>query len=144
MLGSLVAILLAFVCIFSLYGDYILVPGLNRASVIAYETLSRPAWSLAIGWLLFLCSIDQGGIVNTILSWSVWTPLARLNYSAYLIHLTVVYITIFNQRTPFYYHPLTVINNYVSQLFFSYIAATVVFIFFETPFFVIEKRLFKK
>jgi peptidoglycan/LPS O-acetylase OafA/YrhL len=138
------AALILLVCVLSMYDDYVSVNGLNRASIIAYEIFSRPAWSLAIGWILFLCSTDQGGIVNTILSWPIWTPLTRLNYATYLIHLTIIYVTIYNQTMPFYYQPLTVINNYISQLFFSYVAAIPVVIFLETPFFIIEKKLFKR
>ncbi|CAF1347579.1 unnamed protein product [Rotaria sordida] len=102
------------------------VPGLNRSALIAYHTLSRPCWALCIGWLVFLCSTNQGGTVNTILSWPIWTPLARLNYSTYLIHVMIIFITIYNQSTPIY------------------VAAIVVVIFFETPFFILEKKLFKR
>ena len=144
MSGSFVAASFLLICLFSMYGNYISVNGLNRASVIAYDALSRSAWSLAIGWIIFLCSINEGGIVNKILSWPVWTPLTRLNYATYLVHLIVIYVTVRNQRVPLYYQPLTVINNYISHLFFSYVAAIPVVIFFETPFFIIEKKVFKR
>ncbi|CAF3075333.1 unnamed protein product [Rotaria sp. Silwood2] len=64
--------LIALTCIFSMYADAILVPGLNRSWLVAYQTLSHTCWSLVIGWLIFLCSTNQGGIINTILSWSIW------------------------------------------------------------------------
>ncbi|CAF4253579.1 unnamed protein product [Rotaria sp. Silwood2] len=54
-IGSFLATLSFLVCIFSMYGDYISVTDLNRASIIAYEIFSRSAWSLAIGWIIFLC-----------------------------------------------------------------------------------------
>jgi peptidoglycan/LPS O-acetylase OafA/YrhL len=144
MIGNILAIAMALACIFSLYGDYVLVPGLNRASLIAYQALSRPVWSISVSWLLFLCSTNQGGIINRILSFPIWAPFARLNYAAYLIHSTVIFVTLFNLTTPLYYQPMTFLNNYVSQLFFSYLAAIVVVIFFETPFFILEKRIFKR
>ena len=49
-----------------------------------------------------------------------------------------------SQRMPFYYQPHLVVNNFVSHIFFSYLAAIVVTIFFETPFFIVEKKLFKR
>ncbi|CAF3429991.1 unnamed protein product [Rotaria socialis] len=143
-IGTFVATALALTCIFSIHDDYVKMPGINRVSLITYHVLSRPAWSIAIAWLVFLCSIKQGGIVNRILSCAVWTPLARLNYSAYLIHNTIILITLFNQSNPVYYQPMTSLNNYVSQLFFSYLAAMVVFIVFETPFIILEKKIFKR
>ncbi|CAF4600684.1 unnamed protein product [Rotaria sp. Silwood1] len=91
LIGNLLATALALACIFSIYGDYVLVPGLSRATLITYQTLSRPAWSISIAWLIFLCSINQGGIVNRILSFSIWTPLARLGgslaYASPSLHL---------------------------------------------------------
>ncbi|CAM4874216.1 unnamed protein product [Rotaria socialis] len=143
-IGNILATVLGLVCIFSTYGDYILVPGLSRASLVAYQVLSRVGWSMSISWLIFICSINQGGIVNRILSFSIWTPLARLNYAAYLIHSTVIFVTIFNQSVPLYYQSMTFLNNYVSILCFSYLAAIVVVIFFETPFFVLEKKFLKR
>ncbi|CAF3355179.1 unnamed protein product [Rotaria socialis] len=143
-IGNILATVLGLVCIFSTYGDYILVPGLSRASLVAYQVLSRVGWSMSISWLIFICSINQGGIVNRILSFPIWTPLARLNYAAYLIHSTVIFVTIFNQSVPLYYQSMTFLNNYVSILCFSYLAAIVVVIFFETPFFVLEKKFLKR
>jgi peptidoglycan/LPS O-acetylase OafA/YrhL len=143
-LYNILAILFALISIFAMYPDYILVPGIDRTSFILYQSLSRTLWSLAIGWLLFLCMTKQGGIINKILSWPIWAPLARLNYATYLIHLTLIFIMATNQRLPFYYQPHLVINNFVSHIFFSYITAMIIVIFIETPFFIIEKKLFKR
>jgi len=129
---------------FALYPNNILVPGIDRTSFIIYQSLSRTLWAVAIGWLFFVCMTQRGGIVNRILSWPIWAPLARLNYATYLIHTPVIFTMITNQRMPFYYQPHLVINNFVAQIFFSYVAAIVVVIFIETPFFIIEKKLFKR
>jgi peptidoglycan/LPS O-acetylase OafA/YrhL len=142
--GSLLATILGLTCILVIYPDYVIVPGLSRSALIAYQTLCRPCWALVIGWLIFLCSTNQGGIVNTILSWPIWAPLARLNYSAYLIHLMIIFTNVYNQTMPMYVQPHLIINIYISNLFFSYVAAIVVVIFFETPFFVLEKKLLKR
>jgi peptidoglycan/LPS O-acetylase OafA/YrhL len=127
-----------------MYPDNILVPGIDLTSLIIYQSLSRTVWCMCLGWLFFLCMTNQGGIVNKILSWPIWAPLARLNYATYLIHLTVIFIIMTNLRIPFYYQPHLVVNNFVSQLFFSYITGIVVVIFLETPFFILEKKLFKR
>ncbi|CAF1279439.1 unnamed protein product [Rotaria sordida] len=142
--GSLLATVFGLTCIFVMYPDYAFVSGLSRSAIIAYQALSRSFWALVIGWLLFLCSTNQGGIVNTILSWPIWSPLARLNYSAYLVHTIILFITIYNQTIPYYFQPHLIINSYISNLFFIYVAAIVGVIFFETPFVVLEKKLFKR
>ena len=137
-------VLIAFACLFTTYPDYILSQGLSRSVLVTYQSLSRTLWSIVIGWVLFLCSTNQGGIMNKILSWPVWAPLARLNYSCYLVHATIILIILYNQTMPFYYQGHLVVNNFISHIFFSYIAAIVVNIFFETPFFIIEKRFLKR
>ncbi|UJR38468.1 hypothetical protein I4U23_031136 [Adineta vaga] len=142
--GSIISIILVVLCLFTNYPEYILASGLNRSIVVAYQSLARTFWAIVIGWILFLCSTYQGGLVNKILSWPIWAPLARLNYSCYLIHSTVLHTMIYSQRMPFFYQPHLVVNNFVSQIFFSYLAAILVSIFFETPFFVLEKKLFKR
>jgi peptidoglycan/LPS O-acetylase OafA/YrhL len=142
-IGSIIAIALALACLFALYPDEILVPGIDRTSFIIYQSLSRTLWCLAMGWLFFLCMTNQGGIINKILSWPIWAPLARLNYSAYLIHMTIIFIIMTNLKIPYYNQPHIVVNNFVSHIFFSYVAAIVVYIFLETPFFIIEKKLIK-
>jgi peptidoglycan/LPS O-acetylase OafA/YrhL len=144
LIGTILAILIALACMFAFYPNYIYVPGINRSSLVAYQSLCRTGWSLAIGWLLFLCCTNQAGIVNTILSWPIWSPLGRLNYSAYLVHATIIYITVFNQTAPTYYQPHVIINKFISNLFFTYVTAIVAHIFFETPFFVLEKKIFKR
>ncbi|CAF4855020.1 unnamed protein product [Rotaria sp. Silwood1] len=142
--GTVFVVLIGLACLFVTYPDCILVSGLSRPVLVAYQSLSRTLWSIVIGWILFLCSINQGGIVNKILSWPIWSPFAKLNYSCYLVHATIIFIILFNQTMPLYYQGHLVVNNFVSHIFFSYAAATVVAIFFETPFFIIEKKLFKR
>ena len=142
--GTVLIVLIALACLFTTYPDYIHVPGLSRSVLVIYQSLSRTLWSIVIGWLLFLCSTNQGGIVNKILSWPIWAPLARLNYSCYLVHATIIYITLYGQTMPMYYQGHLVINNFISHIFFSYVAAIVVTIFFETPFFVFEKKFLKR
>ena len=143
-LGSILMTLIALACLFATYPDYILPEGLSRPVLLVYQTLSRPLWSMAVGWLLFVCSINQGGVINQVLSWPVWAPLARLNYSCYLVHATVIYISVFNQMMPVYYQGHLFVNAFVSYIVLSYTASIVVAIFFETPFFILEKRLFKR
>ncbi len=142
--GTVIVILIALVCLFVTYPDYILASGLSRSVLVVYQSFSRTLWSIVIGWLLFLCSTNQGGIINKILSWPIWAPLARLNYSCYLVHSTIIYIILFNQRMPLYYQGHLLVNSFVANIVFSYAAAIIVTIFFETPFFIIEKKLFKR
>ena len=142
--GTIFTILIAFTCLFSTYRDYILPAGLNRAILIGYQSIVRTCWSSCIGWLLFLCSINQGGFVNKILSLSIWLPFSKLNYSCYLIHSTIILIILLNQIIPMYYQGHLLVNYSISFILLSYTTAIVIAIFIETPFFIIEKKIFKR
>ena len=143
-IGYLTSIAFAAFCLFPNYIDFISPSDASHTFMIIYQTLSRPLWSLSIAWIIFVCSLNQGGIINRILSFSFWTPLARLNYAAYLIHMTVILISVLNQSNPLYYQFMSCLHSYVSQLIFAYLAATLIVIFFEAPFFVLERKILKR
>ena len=58
----------------------------------------------------------MGGAVNALLSWRVWTPLARLTYNAYLLHFIVILY--------FYYTKVCWFPPYPFLLFFQIFAKT--------------------
>ncbi|CAF1608604.1 unnamed protein product [Didymodactylos carnosus] len=55
----------------------------------------------------------------------------------------IILVTNFNRTTPIHYQHIMAINSFVSQAFFSYVGAILVVILFESPFVVLEKRLFR-
>ena len=142
--GHVIVFILAMLCLFATYPDYVLAQGMSRWILVTYQTLARAVWAIVIGWIIFLCSTNQGGVLNKILSWPVWTPLARLNYSCYLVHSTIISVGYMSQTLPIYFQSHLSVNNFVVHIFFSYCAALLVNIFFETPFFVLEKYIFKR
>ena len=142
--GNILAIILFLICILVPYYDIITPQGLTRPLSITYQVLSRTLWSMAIGWLIFLCSTNNAKTVNKILSWPAFVPLARLNYSAYLIHSMVIYVLIYNLVEPIHFQPHVLIQYFVSNTLLTYTAAIIIVIFFEAPFFVIEKKLSKQ
>jgi len=76
------------VCSSLVYGLYAFASGrqLTLASVVIYASVARTVWALAIGLLILLCLRSRRGLVNWFLSWSLWIPLSRLTYCAFLIH----------------------------------------------------------
>ena len=82
---------LFFMClmIFGIYPNYNGHP-LSLASNILYQATSRIVWALGLGYVIFACATSHGGLVNKFLSWSVWVPLSRLTFSAYLFHLVIL------------------------------------------------------
>jgi peptidoglycan/LPS O-acetylase OafA/YrhL len=141
--GNVLALIIAFICITIPYYDAITPHGLSRPVIITYQAFSRTLWSMAIGWLIFLCSTDNAKTINKILSWSIFVPLARLNYSTYLIHSMIIYTMAYNLIEPIHFQTHVLVQYFISNTLLSYAAAIIIVLLFEAPFFVIEKKLFK-
>ncbi len=58
----------------------------SDAANVLNNTLSRSAWALALGWLVFACHHGYGGFVDRLLSWEAFGPLGRLAFNVYLLH----------------------------------------------------------
>jgi peptidoglycan/LPS O-acetylase OafA/YrhL len=140
---SILVLIVAFICIIVPYWDTISPHGLSQPVLIAYQAVNRTLWSAVIGWLVFLCSTGNVTLINKILSWPIFVPLARLNYAAYLIHSMIIYVMAYNLIEPIPFQPHVLVQLFISNTFLSYTVAIAVVLLFEAPFFAIEKKLFK-
>ncbi len=131
------SIILAMSCVyFPFYSNYF-----PKAVNIIYQSLSHQCWSISIGWLIFACSTNHGGLVNKILSWPFWIIMARLSYSAYLIHTMIIFVQVYNRSSTIHYQTSVVFNNFISQTILTLLASIFVVILVETPCSLIEKRM---
>lgn len=64
---------------------------LSRTENILYQASCRSIWALALAFIIFSCCMNKGGLFNDIFCWSIWTPLSRLSFAAYLIHMEVIW-----------------------------------------------------
>ncbi|VDM46254.1 unnamed protein product [Toxocara canis] len=74
---------------------------LNLTERALYSALSKVAWGLALSYITISCYYGYGGPVNQFMGWSIWIPLGRLTYSAYLIHYCIIYYFIGMSNVPF-------------------------------------------
>ena len=51
------------------------------------------------------------GPVTAILSWKIWTPLAKISYTAYLIHPFVIFSYNDIRKVHFHYDDITLVSN---------------------------------
>jgi len=136
---TIISIILAMICIyFPFYSNYF--PKFVR---IIYQSLSHQCWAIAIGWLIFACCTDHGGLVNKILSWSFWTIIARLSYSAYLIHTIIILVQVYNRLSTIHYQTSVILNTFISQTILTLLMSIFVVILVETPFNLFEKQIRK-
>ena len=61
--------------------------GIDTPSQKAWYTLSLFAWGLCLAWLIFACCRGLGGVINSLLTWSGWSPIAKISFMTYLVHM---------------------------------------------------------
>ncbi|RWS29240.1 Nose resistant to fluoxetine protein 6-like protein [Leptotrombidium deliense] len=66
-----------------------------------YAAFSRTVWSLAMSWIVYACYLGRGGIVHDVLCWSVFRPLSKISYMAYLIHPGLMIMFVGSTRSIF-------------------------------------------
>ena len=47
--------------------------------------------------LVLICMRGDGGVVNQLLSWRPWDTMAKLSYTAYLVHPVLIRIVLYNR-----------------------------------------------
>ena len=67
------------------------------------------------------------GFVNTLLSWKALVPLSRLTYSAYLIHIIVIYLDFMGLRQTFALTDLSLVSSRNEQMSLIYHTAHIWF-----------------
>ncbi|XP_022092124.1 nose resistant to fluoxetine protein 6-like [Acanthaster planci] len=138
--GWLVAAGIAISVLYGLYPTYHKPEvAMSRAGEVAYGTLSRYAWGVALAWVTFACKYGYGGWINNFLSWTFWVPLARLTYSAYLFHPIVLMTFYLNFGTPIYESRYLMAYFFAGNLLLSYVIALFVALAVEYPFAALEK-----
>ncbi|XP_071955724.1 nose resistant to fluoxetine protein 6-like [Antedon mediterranea] len=142
-MGWILASAIGVSVVYGLYGNYHDKP-LGEAESVLYITLSRFAWAVALGWVAFACVTGYGGPVNSLLSWSFWIPLSRMNYGAYLLHPIIMMVFYYTQPDFIYYTGSLMVYFYVANVVLAYAAAFVLSITVEAPFMGLEKLLLKR
>ncbi|CEF63400.1 Acyltransferase 3 domain and Nose resistant-to-fluoxetine protein, N-terminal domain-containing protein [Strongyloides ratti] len=55
-----------------------------------YSAFSKIGWGISLSFIVISCFYGHGGIINRFMSWPLWSPLGKITYSTYLIHLMVI------------------------------------------------------
>jgi peptidoglycan/LPS O-acetylase OafA/YrhL len=105
----LVALFLIGLMVFGPYDNLNGGPTLSRVSNILYQSSSRVIWAIGLGYIIYACVTSNGGLFNTLFSLPVWTPLARLSFSTYLIHLTLMNVYFLSQDHSFYFRESSIV-----------------------------------
>ncbi|XP_033105100.1 nose resistant to fluoxetine protein 6-like isoform X2 [Anneissia japonica] len=142
-IGWLIATGIGLSVVYGLYGT---MHGheLSRGASVMYITFCRFAWAIALGWVSFACITGYGGPINTLLSWSFWIPLSRINYCAYLLHPIIMMVFQYSLPNLIYFSDFLLIYFFLGNLVLSYSAAFILSICVEAPFMALEKLILKR
>lgn len=107
-----------------------------------YDALSRVAWSAGVCYIIFACVQNAGGPVNTILSHPLWQPFSKLGYTIYMVHFSVVMITMATIKAPPHISELSAFIFFIGNYVLSVFVGIVAMLAFETPFVKLDKYMF--
>ncbi|XP_054167794.1 nose resistant to fluoxetine protein 6-like [Oppia nitens] len=107
--------------------------GYNPLVSALYYPFCRLVWALCIASMIWLCLSGNGGLVNAVLSWKAFVPLARLTYSVYLTHAWVVWIFYGTRRQLLQLSEYQLLLIFAHNLVFAYIVGAIFAIVFEMP-----------
>ncbi|XP_062571306.1 nose resistant to fluoxetine protein 6-like [Saccostrea cucullata] len=140
----MVAATLACLVVYGLYDELNGYIQMSQGVKDLYNTTHRTVWGACVGWVIFSCATGNGGFINTLLSWSFFSPLARLTYFAYLVHPILIIGYYFSLRSTFYMDDATLAVLFVAVLVFTYMAAFILSLAFEAPMLGLEKIIFNR
>ncbi|XP_072028213.1 nose resistant to fluoxetine protein 6-like [Amphiura filiformis] len=106
---------------------------------ICYNCLSRFTYAIAVSWVMFACITGNGGYINSFLSWNFWSPLAKLNFAAYLVHPIIIYQVILTKKALLHFTYVEMSYWFIANMVASYACAYILSLLVEGPTVGIEK-----
>ncbi|KAJ6236232.1 o-acyltransferase [Anaeramoeba flamelloides] len=116
----------------------------NRAQNIFFITFSRSAFVVALVIFVTLWISGYGDPLKKIMKAKIWVVPARLTFCAYLIHIFIMDVYVYNRKQHFYLTRSTLLLLYCAYLLISYTLAFVFSLIIESPIMNFEKLLLKR
>lgn len=141
-LSAPIAHLLAGLCaLWALAGHYPAMQGWDWPLYhMAYGATFRTVFSAALAHLIYACQTRPTAVVSGVLSHRVFVPLSVLSYSAYLVHVVPVVVSLFAALHPPAYRGVWAMAGVCAlQLVVSYGYALVCYLLTERPAMVLER-----
>ncbi|XP_069696172.1 nose resistant to fluoxetine protein 6-like [Periplaneta americana] len=106
----------------------------NHILMSLYSSVCHTVWALGIAFIIVVSESNNGGIVQTVLSWKMFQPLGRLTFCFYLVHLPLMMYRSFTVRVPVYFSLFHALSSVFGDVLFSTLLAIVLSLFVEMPF----------
>ncbi|XP_023013654.2 nose resistant to fluoxetine protein 6 isoform X1 [Leptinotarsa decemlineata] len=123
------------------FGDYFFSNDLkNSLWNVLFVVLRKSVWCICLAWIIWACTANRKGILNIILSNSVFQFLDQFSYSIYLLHHVIVNIIVFSQKIPYFYTAMNVVYSFCGIYMFSLGLSVIWVLIFEIPIIVLQKN----
>ncbi|KAG6451009.1 hypothetical protein O3G_MSEX006874 [Manduca sexta] len=106
----------------------------NQTVDTLYNSLARPAWAVALGWLVFACHHGYGGPINWFLCLRIWKVPSRISYAMYITHFTIMIMFVSTVVVPFYFTAQSVMFNFYRDLVITLVVSFILTLFVDSPF----------
>jgi peptidoglycan/LPS O-acetylase OafA/YrhL len=106
-----------------------------------YQSISRVAWSIAIAWMIFACQHNYGGLVNWLLSLSLWQPLTKLSYCVFVLHLPIQIMLSASEKQAIYLSDTRMAHKFWGDFGFALMLSLLWTLAFEMPIPILENYL---
>lgn len=106
-----------------------------------YDAVSRVIWSIVLCYIIFACIHGSGGVINWFLSHRFWQPVNRLCFALFMVHPTILTITMGTMQSPPHISELTLFSITLVNLVLTIFGGIVATLAFESPVINIEKLL---
>eukprot|EP00611_Tribonema_gayanum_P001510 TRINITY_DN1110_c1_g1_i2.p1 TRINITY_DN1110_c1_g1~~TRINITY_DN1110_c1_g1_i2.p1 ORF type:complete len:767 (-),score=284.50 TRINITY_DN1110_c1_g1_i2:1197-3497(-) len=99
----------------------------------AYNALTRPLWCLGLVMLCLPCFLNQGGLIQQMLSHRGWVPFARLSFGAYLLHPIIINLWLLNSTAKFHFSRLDLVMSYLCVATATFLSSLLLSLLVEAP-----------
>jgi len=129
----------------TVYGTYTNVnDGWSRTENLFYFTLSHSGYILGLAILSYFMLNQYANLIRDLLSFHIWTPLARLTFGAYLLHPIIMMSGYLSTRHALNWDIWTITVNFLGYTILSYATSLVFWLIFEKPLANMEKEIMMK
>lgn len=129
--------------IISLWGNYFWNLGAPYTQLQAtiYYHICQILWPLSIAWIIFACSLGQGGIIHSILAAPIFAPLGRITYMTYLSHALIIFYHSACRNIPVEPSIMAFIYSAMSNTLLALLLGVILTLLFESPMLNLQKQL---